>query len=488
MAYYEATGRDRFLNCMCRAADFVDDYFRVRQAAPFLTPGHEEIELALVRLYQTTGSRKYLELAGWFLKTRGTNALDQPVGPDYSRNYQQDNAPVWELKEATGHAVRACYLYTAMADYARETDDAASLATAEAVFMDITTRKMYVTGGVGSSKEGEAFTIPYDLPNETAYAETCAAIALFFFAHRLLLATNDGKYADIMETCLYNGLASGLSRSGDEFFYVNPLRLDKKSEERYTMLVSGFPERPLRHRVKMFRCSCCPPNLTRLFASAGGYVFGEDADTVFVNLLESARFTDGERRVEVAVQGRYGEEIILRSFGVKRLAVRIPSWLTLSSGRFEASEPYEEIRGFAVFTAPAGSGGAFEVTIRLNGLRPVALFSDPRVTENTGKIAFRFGATVYCMEACDNPDVLSLLADESRFDEIRTERNEAEDRTELLVPGLHPRYPADHTLYGSFMTEAAYEPVMLRLIPYRDFANREDADMTIWIPCVNLNM
>lgn len=254
------------------------------------------------------------------------------------------------------------------------------------------------------------------------------------------------------------------------------------------MLVSGFPERPLRHRVKMFRCSCCPPNLTRLFASAGGYVFGEDADTVFVNLLESARFTDGERRVEVAVQGRYGEEIILRSFGVKRLAVRIPSWLTLSSGRFEASEPYEEIRGFAVFTAPAGSGGAFEVTIRLNGLRPVALFSDPRVTENTGKIAFRFGATVYCMEACDNPDVLSLLADESRFDEIRTERNEAEDRTELLVPGLHPRYPADHTLYGSFMTEAAYEPVMLRLIPYRDFANREDADMTIWIPCVNLNM
>lgn len=484
VAYFEATGRDRFLNCMCRYADFIDDCFRVKGAAPFLTPGHEEIELALLRLCRATGNRKYLDLSGWFLKMRGTNEKDLPVVTRVSPNYQQDNAPLAELNEATGHAVRACYLYTAMTDYALEAGDEALLAASKRVFEDIVKRKMYVTGGIGSAREGEAFTIPYDLPNETAYAETCASIALFFFAHKLLLATGEAKYADVMETCLYNGIASGLSRSGDEFFYTNPLRFDRKAEKRYTMLVSEFPKRPLRHRVKVFRCSCCPPNLTRLFASVGGYVFTEDESTVYVNLPTSAMFKDGDRQVEVETDGQENLALSVRIRNVRRVAVRIPEWHRISGAYMVSSIPYKEKNGYAVFEAPATTSpdGVWEVSIRLEGLRQVALASDPRVTENVGKVAFRYGPTVYCMEECDNPEVLSLVADRTRLSEAAAEWNEKEQRTELLVPGFRPVFRTEDALYENASDQLAYAPTTLRLIPFRDAANREDADMTVWIP------
>ena len=488
VAYFEATGRDRFLKAMCRYADFIDDYFRVRQAAAFLTPGHEEIELALIKLYRATGNRKYLELSGWFLKTRGANDLDCPVLSRLSANYQQDNVPVYGIREATGHAVRACYLYTAMADYALEAGDSAMLDAAKAVFDDIVRRKMYVTGGIGSSYTGEAFTIPYDLPNETAYAETCAAIALFFFAHRLLLATHEAKYADVMETCLYNGIASGLSRSGDEFFYINPLRLDRKSDERYTMLVSDFPKRPLRHRVKVFRCSCCPPNLARLFSSAGGYVFSEDGDTFYVDLIAASVFEDGNRRVQIDLHERLDGELTIRAKNVSRIALRIPEWHRTAGGYMVSSEPYKAKNGYAVFEASGRDASAespgfeWEIRIRLEGLRPVAVSADPRVTENVGKIAFRYGPTVYCLEECDNPDVLSLLADGKRLNEAKAEWNDEEKRTELLVPGFRPVFRTEEALYQNTSDALALSPVTLRLIPYRDFANREDADMTVWIP------
>ncbi len=476
VAYYEATGRDRFLKAMCCYADFIDDYFRVRNAAPFLTPGHEEIELALIRLFRATGERRYLDLAGWFLKTRGANGIDTPVRDFFSRNYQQDNAPVSEIQEATGHAVRACYLYAAMADYAGETGDEALQEACKAVFRDIVRRKLYVTGGIGSAYEGESFTIPYDLPNETAYAETCAAIALFFFAHKMLLLTGDASYADVMETCLYNGILSGLSRSGDEFFYVNPLRLDRKFENRYTALSARFPKRPLRRRVKVFNCSCCPPNLTRLFASIGSYVFGADEKTVYVNLFDNAAYSDGKRQVRVEMRTPWDGVLKIHSENTARLAVRIPGWHHESGGYIVSSVPYRAVNGYAVFENPASG-----LWIRFEGIRPTAVAADPRVTENAGRVAFRLGATVYCLEECDNPEPLTLFADSKRLSEAVPVWNELEQRTELLVSGLRPKVP-ENALYVP-TAALSFQPVTLRLIPYRDFANRGDADMTVWIPC-----
>lgn len=474
-AHFESTGQDRFLKAVCRYADFIDDYFRVQKAAPFLTPGHEEIELALIRLYRATGEKRYLDLAGWFLMMRGANDRDKPVRENFSKNYQQDNVPVSEIREATGHAVRACYLYSAMADYAVETDNEALMTACKAAFQDITERKMYVTGGIGSAREGESFTIPYDLPNEMAYAETCAAIALFFFAHRMCIATGEAKYADVMETCLYNGILSGVSKSGDEFFYTNPLRLDRKTELRYTALSSGFPKRPLRHRVKMFNCSCCPPNLARFFASLGGCVFAENEETVFVNLFDNVSFNDGVRRVEVETEYPNGNELLIRTENVSRLAVRIPAWQCRSGKYITASVPYREENGYAVFEAPASP-----VTIRFEEYRPALIVSDPRVTENAGKAAVLNGPTVYCLEECDNPDVLSLFIDRSRFSEARAEWNEKEEWMEILVPGKRPAVLPGTGLYGSFEA-ARFEEVVLRFIPYRDFANRDDADMTVWV-------
>ena len=248
VAYAEATGKTKFLSCMEKYADYIAKIFMEEQSAAFHTPGHEEIELALVRLYRHTGKKQYLDLAAYFINTRGV-AEEQG-----KNNYNQSHLPVREQDSAEGHAVRAMYLYTGMAYLAAETGDEALIAACKKLWADATEQKMYITGGLGSTYIGEAFTTPFDLPPDQAYTETCAGIALCFFANGMLALENHAAYADVIERALYNGVLSGLSHRGDEFFYENPLEVNLS--ERFVS-VWGARRFPAHRRVACFACSCC---------------------------------------------------------------------------------------------------------------------------------------------------------------------------------------------------------------------------------------
>ncbi len=290
VAHYQATGKRTLLDVMERYARYIDQVFGDEPGKLHGYCGHEEIELALVKLARATGDGRYLKLAQYFVDERGVqpyyfDSEAEARGEDPKKSYMgryeycQAHLPVREQREVVGHAVRAMYLYSAMADLVGETGDVAVREACDALWADLTLKKMYLTGGIGPSRHNEGFTSHYDLPNETAYAETCAAIGLVFWAHRLLQLECDGVYADVMERALYNGALSGVSLDGTKFFYENPLASNGN-----------------RHRQDWFGCACCPPNVARLLASLGGYVCGERADAVAVHL-----YVQGE--VDTALAG-----------------------------------------------------------------------------------------------------------------------------------------------------------------------------------------
>ena len=282
VAYAATTGKRAFLDAMIRYADLIDRVFRVEGSAAFITPGHEEIELALVKLYRATGERRYLQLALFFVDRRGCQAEEEYAG-FAGRGYCQDRLPVREETDAIGHAVRAVYLYAAMADLYAETGDETLMEACRRMFDSITQRRMYITGGIGSSAHGEAFTLDYDLPNLTAYAETCAALGLALFARRMSALEPDGRYADAAERAMYNGFLSGVSLDGRSFFYENPLELQPRLRARdETMLHQGI-HLPITQRVEVFECSCCPPNVLRFIASIADFLYTRQDGALYVH-------------------------------------------------------------------------------------------------------------------------------------------------------------------------------------------------------------
>lgn len=298
VAYYETTKRDRFLKLMCKYADYIYQVFVEEQSADFVTCGHEEIELALIRLYRCTKNKKYLELALFFINQRGNNSKDTFYDFTNSR-YDQSHLPVRMQFTAEGHSVRACYLYSAMADLAKETEDKELLYACQRLFDNITSKRMYITGGVGQSHIGEAFTVDYDLQNKNAYAETCAAIAIVFFAQRMLALEIDSKYSDIVERAMFNGILSGLSLDGDSFFYENLLEIDLSLKDKDVSIKPQHRMRmPITQRVNIFSCSCCPPNLNRFLASIGDYIYSKDNDTYFIHQYISSSMNDGDMQIE----------------------------------------------------------------------------------------------------------------------------------------------------------------------------------------------
>lgn len=274
VAYADTTGKLDFLHCMEKYADLIYRVFLEEKSAAFRTPGHQELEIALIRLYLFTKKEKYLELAAYFLNERG-NGQEQ-----MSYAQVQSHKPVREQKDAVGHSVRAMYLYTAMAMLAAQTGEEALSSACKTLWEDTVLRKMYVTGGVGSTCIGEAFTVPFDLQNDQAYTETCAGIGLMFFGNAMLALENDGKYADAVERVFYNGVLSGLSLDGRSFFYENPLEINLRDH-----YASNYGSRrfPATERVLGFQCSCCPPNINRLLSSLENYLYGVSGDTLYVN-------------------------------------------------------------------------------------------------------------------------------------------------------------------------------------------------------------
>lgn len=276
-------GKEKFLGLMRRYADYIERVFKDEQSAAFLTPGHEEIELALVKLYRHTGEKRYLELSRWFVEERGRH--EEGLYEMFPSKHAQDHLPVRQMETAEGHCVRALYLYSAMADLAYEYQDEELLGVCRRIFLNIVRRRMYVTGGVGSTAHGEAFTVGYDAQPDGVCGKR-ASIALIFFARRMLRLEADSLYADTMERVLYNGFLSSVSLDGRKFFYVNPLEL-------IPQLLN--PDQPQREdavqRVEVFSCSCCPPNITRLMASVGDLLYTLDESTVYVHQYMSGLAT-----------------------------------------------------------------------------------------------------------------------------------------------------------------------------------------------------
>lgn len=466
VAYYEATGKGKFLDLMCKYADYIEKRFKIDRDTAFTTPGHQEIELALVRLYDCTGEARYLELSRFFVDMRGHG---QEGLTDWSLpGYNQSHLPAREQYTAEGHAVRAAYFYCAMADLARKLDDGELKTACERLFEDIAERKMYITGSTGSSFAGEAFTVPYDLPNLVAYTESCAAIGLILFAHRMLLLTNDAKYADVIERALYNGFLSSTSLDGKAFFYTNPMEILPYMHTRDAGVKNTSLQLPIMQRQEVFECSCCPPNIVRFIPSLSGLIYTQEGETVLVHqFMESEATLQVEgREVTLRQKTAYpadGRVTISAEGGDVTLRIRIPAYTRAAyAGKTE--------RGYAAFRLRDGESLTldFDMTPRLTE-------ADPRVVFNAGRCAVERGPVVYCMEGVDNGEHLRDI----RLT-VGAPFTEGYDES-LGVPTLSVaatrRKPAE-SLYTPYSRDR--EPVTARLIPYYAFANRGETEMQVW--------
>lgn len=472
VAYQEATGKDQFLKMMCRYADYIEKKFKLENSAKFTTPGHEEIELALVRLYHATGEKRYLDLSLFFINQRGQNGKDLEKFYDFANaKYTQDHLPVREQTTAEGHAVRAVYLYCAMADLAMETNDQALLSACKTIFSNITGKRMYVTGSIGSTAEGEAFTYDYDLPNLTAYAETCAALGLALFGRRMSLSGADALYGDTVERALYNGFLSGVSLDGKSFFYENPLEIDPRLHQRNSSTKTAF-RLPIMQRKEVFDCSCCPPNVLRLIASLGDFLYSQTGDTLFVHhYMDSETHTVG---ADIRQQTSYpsdGEVFLRISGGFSAVALRIPGWCT----DFTLDRPYTLKDGYAYITK-----SETELTLRLHLSMPVCLVeSSPNVPANSGRVAVMRGPVVYCAEGLDNGENLRDLRVDARAGFMLSHEGFAIECGVPLLKTTAYRRPAFQELYRPL--EDSLIPQELTLIPYFAFANRGVSEMLVWL-------
>jgi len=467
VAYFEATGKDKFLKMMCRYADHIDQIFRIDNSADFVTPGHQELELALVRLYKATDEKRYLELSKFFIDMRGANDKETYYCFANSK-YTQDHLPVREQTSAEGHAVRAVYLYTAMADISKHYNDEKLFDACKAIFSNIIDKKMYITGGIGSTSEGEAFTIDYDLPNQTAYAETCAALGLALFSQKMLLCEQNAVYADIAELAIYNGFLSGISLDGKAFFYENPLEINPSLQERNSS--TNKPARfPIMQRKEVFDCSCCPPNVVRFIASIGNTLYSYSDDTLFVNqYMESETKYNNTEIIQKTNYPIDGQIIINYRGDFSTLAVRVPSWCK----SFEIDKDYSLKDGYAYIKVNS------EDSIKLKFDMPVQLIeAHPNVQENAGRLAVKRGPIVYCLEGIDNGDNLrdisiNLNADFKIYEE-------SPFSLPVLYTKGYRRETDDRSLYNQASNHKISQK--LKCIPYSNFANRGISEMIVWI-------
>lgn len=491
VAYANATGKTRLLEAVCRWADLLCARFSDAPGGCKGYPGHPEAELALFRLYEKTGKACYRDLALCFLNRRGQKPYYfdgehgcDPAAPDELRyTYYQAHLPVREQHEAVGHAVRAMYLYCGMADAARLTGDETLLKACRVLWEDVTTRKMYVTGGVGSTADGEAFTFAYDLPNDTAYAETCAAAGLVFFARRMLQMEPRAEYGDVLERALYNGLLSGMSVDGKRFFYVNPLEVDPAA-------CAGDPRK--RHvrptRQAWFGCACCPPNLARVIGSVGQYAFTTANAHLFVHLHIGGEVqvptASGKIRVQMTSElpwaGRFAIQFPDCCGDIFTLAVRVPAWCAGQYTLEGADGAQQWVRDGYLYLQKAWA--ACDTLCFSFAMRPQLVQANPLVRENIGKVALTRGPLVYCMEEADNGKRLHLCTlDPAAEAGVSWETLLPHMRVPVLTAeGCRQREPeVGEPLYANSVPPEP-EKTRLRFIPYYLWANRSVGEMQVW--------
>ncbi len=489
IAYYQATGKDKLLQAAKRFADYAATVFGPEEGKNHGYPGHEIAEMALFRLYELTGEERYKELAEYFIDQRGREPFyfekEHPEMKRESERYHQSHIPVREQKEAVGHAVRAVYLYSGMADMARLTGDQELLAACERLWDSIVNTKLYITGGIGGTHIGEAFSFPYDLPNDTAYAETCASIGLVFFARRMLCIKPDRKYSDVMELALYNNILSGMALDGKSFFYVNPLEVLPEACRRDERKAHVKPV-----RQKWFGCACCPPNIARLVTSVASYAFTESENTLYTHIylgcetkksiggkevvvrMDSGLPIDG--KVQVTVENAEDTEFCL--------ALRIPGW-TKENYRLLLPEGVEQ-RFSDGYVYLSHFGPKAKLCLELD-LTPRVLAADERVNELEGQAAVLRGPVVYCAEEKDNGPGLGQLCLKRPF---RIRETISED---FGFPAVFLKADAERRSFtgrGEFesglyhrLDEEKDEDVELTMIPYSMWANRGEGEMRVYL-------
>lgn len=480
-AYSEATGKDTLLNVMKRNAEHIYNRFITEKNEGY--PGHPEVELALLKMHSITGDEKYLGLAEHFINSRGADGnfyKREAARRDWTvwgnnaddRYYQQSYAPVREQRDAVGHSVRAVYLYTGMAGLAARTGDKELFDACRGLWESITGRRMYVTGGIGSTCIGEAFTADYDLPNDTAYAETCASCGLMFFARAMLENELNGEYADVMERAFYNTVLAGMSLDGKRFFYVNPLEVIPGISGVAATHRHARPQRP-----EWFTCACCPPNVARTVSSLGTYAYGTAGDVGCCHLFAAGEVDFGNGiRLRCSTEFPYGFTVKYEIIsGSGRLAIRVPSWSKSFSAHVNgAAAEYSVEKGYAFFEVKSGD----VLEIELDDT-PRLVYCSTKVSENTGCAAVTRGALVYCFEGVDNHgDVLSLSLDENSRIEVGDHIAEL-GVDSLKISGF--RTPPTDALYTERKPEAV--PETLVAVPYYTWGNRGENQMRVWINC-----
>ncbi|NMO97270.1 glycoside hydrolase family 127 protein [Paenibacillus lemnae] len=498
VAYYKATSKQKILDVVCKFADYLCKVFGPGPDQLKGYDGHQEIELALMKLYEVTGNKDYMKLCQFFLQERGQEPHFYEIefnkrggvthfgeGMTKNKEYSQAHAPIHKQDKAVGHAVRFVYMCTGMAHLAAVTGDPELFASCERLWDNMEKKQMYITGGIGSQSHGEAFSTDYDLPNDTVYAETCASVGLVFFAQRMLLLQADRRYADALERSLYNTVIAGMSQDGKSFFYVNPLEVHPdacKANQNYSHVKTT--------RQGWFGCACCPPNVARLLASLSQYVYTVRERTVYANL-----YISGEAKVDLN-----GNQILIKQdsnypwegnirFAIRAaqvtdftLALRIPAWCenaSVSVNGVEQSLDGLIVNGYAMLEGSWKTGDQIELVLPMEVAR---MKGHPLVRQTAGKVAIQRGPFVYCLEEIDNGSNLHQFSlprdakfvveeDPALFHGVRTitttgVKHNANDWGEEL-------YKRDAVLEES--------KIKMKFIPYYAWANRGEGEMRVWV-------
>lgn len=494
VAYFQATGKDKLLNAARKYADYVYSRFGKEEEKIQGYPGHEIAEMALVRLYEVTGDARYLELSSYFINERGTKPyyFDKEHPEEAKRHgenpwyhYYQSHLPVREQEEAVGHAVRAVYLYSGMADVARLTNDDSLYEACRKLWDNIVNKKMYITGGIGATHIGEAFSFNYDLPNDTAYSETCAAIGLVFFARRMLQMDVDSKYSNVMERALYNTVLSGMALDGKSFFYVNPLEVNPQAcrlDERKRHV------KPVRQ--KWFGCACCPPNIARLISSVASYAYTENEDTLFIHLYvggsmdkeyKGAHILWGVKselpmngKVSVTCQKVEKKDSVSSE---QTIAIRIPDWCDSYTLKYDGFKNRVE-KGYVYVTGDFQEGDTIELDFVVN-IRVMSAAQS--IAENQGKVAITYGPLVYCLEEKDNGGDLHrvVVTPDAKLAKLKKMDIHGNEIIKIIMPGKKEKNRAEE-LYSQYVAPE-FEECELNFIPYYIWANRGVGEMRVWI-------
>ena len=475
VAHHRATGKKTFLDVATKFADRIDEIFGPDKRHD--VPGHEEIELALVKLYRLTGQERYLKLAKFFLDIRGRETKKRPKTYGH---YCQDHEPVTKQSEPTGHAVRAMYLYAGMADVAAITGDKGYVDALGRLWENTVTKKMYITGAIGSTRHGEAFGKNYQLPNASAYGETCASIGMCLWNHRMNLLHADGRYADTFERTLYNGMLAGVDLGGEKFFYVNPLA----SAGRH-------------HRQPFFGCACCPTNVARFMPSLPGYVYAAGDDRILVNLYATSRgvvkIKDNTVRLSQATRYPWDGEVKItvspKTPAEFDVSLRIPAWCVGVAGKDDLYQPRPVpaeqrtvtvkvngeridkptvVKGYARIRRTWKAGDEVQLSMPMPVRRVAA---HPSVEADVGRVAIQRGPIVYCVEAVDNgPDAASIYLPKDAELTTKARRD--------LLGGVMTITGKAMVRYGG---ERKDKPIELVAVPYYAWDHRAPGAMAVWI-------